>query len=341
MKQRFFTLLFSLAATLLPLNAQNSYNIIDRCGDIARDFGEWCRKNNVADHLSVGLNIGSTGLGLEVITPVTRWVNLRAGVDWLPHFGVPMTFDINTFTDGMPSGNFQEVQGLLYDLTGMEIDSKVTMNGTADMVNFKLLADIYPFQNNRHWHFTAGFYVGTATIAKAKNDRDEMPDLVALNIYNRAYNYFTTLENIYDVPLGGGIYMEPERVQYLQQRFRAYGHMGIHIGNFKDGTPYIMEPAPDGTVSAKAIVNHFKPYLGAGYSTSLDKSKRWNFSVDVGVLFWGGAPKVINHDYTTGRDINFTKDLIDIRGKAGDYINIVKALPVYPSLTLKFSYDIL
>ena len=304
------------------------------------NFTEWCKKNNVANHLSVGVEFGMAGIGFEVSTPVTRWVELRAGLDWFPHFKVPVTFDINTFADGMPSNQFSHVQELLYDLTGLTIDNEITMNGSTDMVNFKLLADVYPFQNNRHWHFTAGFYAGTATIAKMKNAKSEMPDLVALNIYNRAYEYFVNIENIYDVPIGGGIYMDPEQVAYYQQRFKAYGHMGIHIGDFKDGTPYIMEPAPDGTVSARAVVNHFKPYLGAGYSTWLDKDKKWKFSVDVGALFWGGAPSVINHDYKLDRDINFTKDLIDIEGKAGNYMRVVKALPVYPMVMVKFSYNI-
>ena len=135
--------------------------------------------------------------------------------------------------------------------------------------------------------------------------------------------------------------MDPDLVEELQEKFRQYGRMGIHIGDFKDGTPYIMEPSPDGMVSAKAYVNHFKPYLGAGYNTDIDRDGRWHFGVDLGVLFWGGAPDVINHDYTTGKDINFTKDLINVRGKVGSYVRAIKSFPVFPVLAVRFSYTIL
>ena len=301
---------------------------------------DWCRQKNVADKLQAGVSLSTMGLGLEIKTPVTRWVSLRLGVDWLPSIKVPMQFDLNTFADGVPTGSFSRVQEMLYEMTGIQMDETVIMKGRASMTNFKFMADVYPFQNNRHWHITAGFYAGTSKLADAINDYGEKPTLVGLNIYNRAYEYFTTLTDIFNVPLGGGAYLDPDLVEKLQERFLEYGRMGIQIGYFKDGTPYLMQPAPDGSISAKAFVNHFKPYFGVGYSTHLDSGGKFLFSIDAGAILWGGAPKVINHDWAEGRDINFTKDLVDIRGKVGTYIGIVKALPVYPSLAIRFSYNI-
>lgn len=305
------------------------------------DVKDWCKANGVANHLDVGVTVGSLGLGVEVKTPVTKWVNLRAGIDWVPRFKTPLNFNLNTYADGLPTGNFQKVSQMLYDMTGLEIDETVKMYGRGSMVNFKLLVDVFPVPSNRHWHVTAGFYAGTSQIGYAYNDIGEKPTLVALNIYNRGYEYFTNLESVFDVPLGGGIYMDPNYVRKIQRKFEQYGRMGIHIGDFKDGRPYIMEPSPDGTVTAKAFVNHFKPYLGAGYATDLDASGQWHLGVDLGVLFWGGAPNVINHDYRTGQDINFTKNLVNLRGKVGDYMKAIKAFPVYPVVAVRFSYSIL
>ena len=299
------------------------------------------RYNHVADALELGLSLSSMGLGLELQTPVTKWVNVRAGIDWMPRFNLPLSFDLNTYSGGVSTGNFNNVAERVYDLTGIEMDETVHMNGKGSMTNFKFMIDFFPVPENRHWHITAGFFAGTSMIAKAHNTYDEKPTLVGLNIYNRAYEYFTNLESVYDVPLGGGNYMDPEIVRDLQSKFREYGRMGIHIGDFKNGNPYIMDPAPDGTISAKAFVNHFKPYLGAGYSTDLDREKRWHFGVDVGAIFWGGAPKVINHDYNTGQDIDFTKDLVNIKGKVGKYVKTCKAFPVYPLVAIRFSYSIL
>lgn len=296
---------------------------------------KWLKDRHVADNLDVAFTVGTGGLGLEVATPVTRWASLRAGVEWMPSFHVPMNFDLTTISDGLPSDNFSEVQQMVYDLTGLEMDDKVKMIGKPSMVNFKLLVDVYPFQNNRHWHFTAGFYVGSHAVASAINDRDEMTTLVGLNIYNRAYDHFMNIKDIFDVSLGGENFMDPDEVEKLQEKFREYGRIGIHIGDFKDGSPYFMEPDSDGAVKAKAFANRFKPYLGFGYSGAIDKEKRWNVGVEAGAWFWGGAPDIILHD-----GVNMTKDLKNVRGRVGDYLRFIKALPVYPCVNFKISYTI-
>lgn len=303
---------------------------------LPKKIGSWCKEKQVANNLDVAFTLGTGGLGLEVATPVTRWARLRAGVEWMPSFNVPMNFNLTTFsTDGLPSDNFSDVQALVKRFTGLEMDDKVKMIGKPTMLDFKLLVDVFPFQNNKHWHFTTGFYIGGHSVAKARNDKSEMPTLVGLNIYNRLYTYFNGLteEDIFDVYIGGGNYLDPAQVVELQERFRRYGEIGIHIGDFKNGTPYYMKPDSDGSVSAKAFVNRFKPYLGFGYSGALDAAKRWNVGVEAGAIFWGGVPDVIAHD-----GVNMTKDLKNVRGKVGDYLKLIKALPVYPSVNFKISY---
>lgn len=330
-----------------PARLGNTYSHSDT---VAKPF---LSNHKIFNNLEVAVSLGSSGVGIELATPITRWARLRAGLDWLPSFNVPMNFGINTFSDGLPNGNFQRVQELVYELTGIEVDDEVKMLGKPNMLNFKFLIDIFPFQNNRHWHFTAGFYIGNHKIATAINDKSEKPTLVGLNIYNRAYEYFTNITDIFDVPIGGGNYMDPDEVEKLIDRFHHYGRMGMLIGYFnkdiidgegnivyKKNDPYIMEPAPDGSIRAKAYVNKFKPYVGFGYETALDKSQRWNLSIEAGAMFWGGFPAVINHDYHNNCDINMTKDLRNIRGKVGDYISFIKALPVFPVIGVKFSYTI-
>lgn len=351
MKRLTITLIFLLPLILSPLKAKAQSDSISLPKDNPWvNFTERCKEKNIFSHFDAGISLGSMGVGLEVKTPVTKWVDIRAGVDWLPRFSMPMYFDLDTYAAGMPTGNFNNVASMVYDLTGLKIDKTVNMTGKGSMVNFKFLVDFFPMPSNRHWHITAGFYAGTSKIAEAINTYDEKPTLVALNIYNRAYEYFTDPElSIFEVPLGGGAYLNPETVIKLIDRFERYGRMGIHVGDFshdvgdiyKENEPYIMEPAPDGTISAKALVNHFKPYVGFGYSTHLDKAHKWNIGVDLGALFWGGVPDVVQHDYSKNIDINFSKDLKNIRGKVGTYMNIVKDFPVYPVFALRISYSIL
>lgn len=316
--------------------SENSLNTNrDESAKLSKEEGplsdrSWFKRNHVFDGLDVAFTAGTAGLGLEVQTPVTRWANLRLGLDGMPQFKVPLDFEISTYAEGKVSNNFEKIKELMYKITGDEMHETVKMNCRPKMLNFKFLVDVYPFQNNRHWHFTAGFYLGSSRIASALNDADETNTLVAMNIYNRFYDRLEKY-GYEDEPIYGDVYLSKERYEELM----SYGRMGIHIGDFKDGRPYYMTPASNGTVSARAYANRFKPYLGFGYSGAIDKEKRWNVGVEAGVLFWGGAPQIILHD-----GVNMNKDLKNVKGKVGDYLDLVKALPVYPCVSFKLSYSI-
>lgn len=321
MSKRIVTIILFLGVIASAANAQLS---------------KWCKSNHVADNLDIAFTLGTGGMGLEAATPVTKWTKLRVGFEWIPSFKVPMNFNLTTFTsDGLPSDNFSHVQELVYRYTGLEMDNTVEMIAQPTLCSFKLLVDVFPFQQNRHWHFTAGFYIGGKSAAKVRNAHGEMPTLVGLNIYNRMYDYFTGLsdEDIFDVYIGGGNFLDPAEIVKMKERLERYGRIGIHVGDYKNGEPYYMEPDSDGTVKAKAFVNRFRPYLGFGYSGAIDAAKRWNVGVEAGAIFWGGAPDVIVHD-----GVNMTKELKNVRGKVGDYLDLVKALPVYPSINFKISY---
>ncbi|MDE6532257.1 MAG: hypothetical protein K2M27_01825 [Muribaculaceae bacterium] len=290
----------------------------------------WFKRNHVIDDLDVAFTAGTSGLGIELSTPVTKWTNVRVGFDGMPQFHLPIDFPISTYADGKVSDNFDKIKEMMYKITGDEMKEQVEMIGKPRMANFKFLVDVYPFQNNRHWHFTAGFYWGTSKIATALNNVESSSTLVAMNIYNRFYDRMKDYPYT-DEPFFGDVYLSEE----TYNEFMSYGRMGIHLGDFKDGKPYYMDPASNGTLSAKAFVNAFKPYLGFGYSGAIDAAKRWNVGVEAGVLFWGGAPQIILHD-----GVNMTKDLINVKGKVGDFLNLAKALPVFPSISFKISYSI-
>ena len=290
---------------------------------------DWCKANGVFTGLDAAFTLGTTGIGLELQTPVTKWTRLRLGFDGIPPVHVGMSFPISTYAEGKVEDNFDKIQKFMYDMTGDEMRDNVRMTGKPLMGNFKFLVDVFPFKN-RHWHLTAGFFLGPKKIASALNDKDDTNSLVAMNVYNRFYNRLK--EHGYDEePVFGDIYLSPETYKELM----TYGNVGVHLGDYKNGTPYYMYPAKNGTVSAKAYANAFKPYIGFGYSGAIDKEKRWNVGFEAGAMFWGGAPDVISHD-----GVNITKDLVNVRGKVGDYVDLMKGLAVYPAVSFKISYTI-
>lgn len=312
-------------------------------------------KHGVFNRIELAANIGTTGLGLEVASPVTEWAKLRVGVDFMPRFNIPLTFDLNSYVDGQLSDKFERIQEMMYDLSGLNIDREIKMDSKPTMTAMRLLVDVYPFRSNRHWHLTVGVFYGGNSFGTCLNRMNEMPSLLTLNMYNRMYDQYKEIptetaedfqsyiiDHPINLPILGDQYIDPdyddpENTEFWLfydkiKKFKSFGELGIHVGENKDGTPYMMMPDEEGTVSAKAKVWRFRPYLGFGYGGFVDMEKKWHVSFDAGVQYWGGAPKVTTHDGTV------LNDLVDLRGKVDTYMNLMKTLVVYPTLDFRIAY---
>ena len=58
-------------------------------------------------------------------------------------------------------------------------------------------------------------------------------------------------------------------------------------------------------------------------------------SFDLGAMFWGGTPDLYVHD-----GVNLTKDVENIGGQVGDYVDLFKVFKVYPVLQVRFTKTI-
>lgn len=331
---KYLAKLIAIACFLMPTTAYAQRHDTEYPNRL-RNLAEKMNEHGVFNTIEIAANIGTTGLGLEVASPMTEWTKLRVGFDWMPHFTIPMTFNLDSYVDGHISNKFDKIQDLMYQMSGMTIDKEIEMNSKPTMTTFRLLVDVYPFKNNRHWHFTAGFFIGGSSVGTSINKMQEMPSLLALNMYDRMYKGITAddfIDKITDEPIFGDVMLDPVVAEELQKKMLNLGQVGVHVGDYKNGDPYIMMPDKDGTVSAKAKVNRFRPYLGFGYGGNLSQDGKWQASFDAGLQFWGGVPKVITHDGTVLNDIN------NLRGKVNNYMKLMKAIPVYPLIDFRISY---
>ena len=175
---------------------------------------------------------------------------------------------------------------------------------------------------------------------------------MAVNIYNKLYEKAESGEPVYKGIFLGSDWLEYGRLgvrvgeyvdRYLTKNVVEYDEYGDYIGTHEEfildengnkiHEPYRMEPDKDCTVSAKVEVNSFKPYLGFGYGGRLLKNDdRYNISFDAGLMFWGGTPDIITHDGT-----NLSKDVINIGGKVGDYVDLIKGVKAFPVLNLRIT----
>lgn len=296
--------------------------------------------NTFLNNLDLSINMGSTGLGLDVATSIGNYVQVRAGFDYMPHFNYDMSFKVRVGdasdedydNDAIQKAKFDRLAKMLEQFTGYHVDNRIDMIGEPTFYNLKLLVDVFPFRRNKHWHFTGGFYVGPSKIAKARNTIEDMPSLMAVAIYNNLYDKIASGQDIifsiggYDIP----VFNDPE----LEDKILEYGRMGLYVGDMKaDHTPYMMEPDENNLARSIIKVNSFRPYLGFGYGGRLFKGDdTYKISFDCGMLMWGGTPQILTHDGT-----NLAKDVVNIRYKVGDYVDIIKVFKVYPVLQLKLT----
>ena len=107
------------------------------------------RQFGAFDHVSLGLSAGTPGIGFEVATPLSDYLALRAGYQFMPELSY------KTDVDYKNHGNTEQT----------EVEGKLKM-GTLNM-----LLDIYPAPSST-FHFTTGFYYGTSDeIVTAENTK--------------------------------------------------------------------------------------------------------------------------------------------------------------------------
>ena len=266
-------------------------------------------EKGILNHMDVGVNVGTVGIGIDVAMPVGDYVRVRAGYNYIPRFNFHSDFNIET-NNGNASNLWEKVGKIndklveynidlnapgfekykeMYDkFQSAELRDHVTMGLRPNVHQFKFLVDVMPFKTNKHWSFTAGFFVGPSNIGDACNLERETLILEGINAYNELYASYPN-EGIGNM----GVRLRPTNsIQTTDDPFYRYGLAGFNLGTFEDGTKAMMVPGEDATVRAEMKANKFRPYLGFGYNTHLSKDKKWNLNVDAGILFLCGAPCV-------------------------------------------------
>lgn len=302
------------------------------------------------NHLDASVTLGTTGIGFDVATPLGDYAQLRVGYSFMPSFHKSMYFGVQVGDTPESkydaNGNrvetkFEKMAGALNQITGYQVEDQVEMIGMPTYNNLKVLVDVFPLQKDKRWHVTAGFFLGPSRIAKAYNATEAMPTLMAVSIYNTMCDKtlasyeggwpYDPIISVGPFELGG-----TETVENLTERFIRYGRMGMHVGDYDNGTPYMMEPGDDGMVRAEVKANAFKPYFGLGYGGRLLRNNdKFHIAVDLGAMLWGGSPSIVTHE-----GVDLTKDVSNISGKVGDYVSLAKNFKLFPVFDVRFVYHI-
>lgn len=270
-----------------------------------KSLGSMMSKNNILNHLDVGVSVGTVGIGIDVAVPVTDYVRIRTGYHFMPRFNIHTNFPIETRNGSISkliskvgkidekleelgfdinSEGYEDYKEMLDKFRNVEQKDYVTVGMKPNLHQFKFLVDVMPFKRNRHWSLTAGFFIGSSTVGEACNLEKETLLLEGINAYNRVYAEYP------EKGINGAKLHEPDHGK--EDPFYRYGLAGFPLGYFSDGEKAMMVPGKDNSVHAEMEMGSFRPYLGLGYNTHLSRNKKWNLNVDAGVLFLTGKRKI-------------------------------------------------
>ncbi len=129
----------------------------------------------------------------------------------------------------------------------------------------------------------------------------------------------------------------------------------------RKGETAYLTPDENNMIKTDVSVNSVKPYVGLGYTLPLSKDKRTMISLDAGVIFWGGTPKVstyvsegVKPVYTTNSEtgktsmiykevyntVNLAEDVELYNDNFGDQVRKAKDYKVFPEVSIRFTQRI-
>ena len=260
-------------------------------------------------HLSIGLEAGTTGAGVELALPVvTDHLILKAGYNF-PNikFSANPKVDLSAFSSEINDyvNEAQFYLDMLPDkdkLQTMPSSTNVSTDAKINLGTAKAMLEYYPSKKSS-FHITAGVYVGTSS---------------QLATFDCA---IPELWSIYEADVA--IVNKPANKAALS----AAGVEDIPEAKFSmEGKSYKIT---DGTLNAGIKIAKARPYLGIGFGRSVPK-KHCACQVDLGV-WYHGKPQIESKNQVTysASDPDLGID-ISVLGKA----------VIYPQLSVRFIYRI-
>lgn len=122
---------------------------------------------DVCNHLSVGIEVGSPGIGVDAATTLGTHFQLRGGITVMP--------SIKFSNELMAESKYLDDYYYGYYTDYVDVEAKT------GFVNGKLLVDFFPSRNSS-FHLTVGAYFGGSKIVEAYNKEDG-----ALSDYRNIY----------------------------------------------------------------------------------------------------------------------------------------------------------
>ena len=114
-------------------------------------------QDGVFKHLGVGVGAGTNGISVELSTPITRWVQMRAGISMLPNFKLNTDADV---TYSLSSNGYTQ-----------DVDDTIDLGGAFGRTQGSIIFNIYPLPWGS-FYVAGGLYFGGNKLLKVKGHSD-------------------------------------------------------------------------------------------------------------------------------------------------------------------------
>lgn len=115
----------------------------------------------IANHVAVGVGVGTEGYGIDAAVPFTKYVQARVGVNFMPAISIK--------TDATVSGTE----------SGHDYSGEMRVKGKFSRTTFDVKFDAYPFANSSSFFVTAGFSVGGNDLMTITGHSDDLKSQIA------------------------------------------------------------------------------------------------------------------------------------------------------------------
>lgn len=293
---------------------------------------------NILNHLGAGIEVGTTGIGFEVATPVTDYLQVRAGLAIMPTIKIK-TFNVDVnLTDAQGNNMWEEAKANYQEMLELKPFLKPEDQANMDLVNekgwvnldapnqvdieskakiganFKFLIDFFPIKTSS-FHITAGFYAGKSQVFDAYTVGNE-GQFEALTFFDDNY---------------AGKTISTEGLPGGEKTFNFPDPISVTIGGEDKGENTFY---PNGRqMVGYTKVKGFKPYVGIGFGRAIPKKTRLAFACDLGVQFWS-TPKLFIEQKDGPKQV-ITDGISDDNG--GDIVKTISKITVYPCLNFRLT----
>lgn len=150
-----------LCALLLSCSTAMAGNVSEQAS------GSATNDNMLFNHWSVGLDVGTPGIGASVATTCTDYLQIRAGFAIFPKITYTRNLTLKDNQGNTPP-------------PALGLPQEVEVQGKAKMAHGMVLFSVYPFRSSKvPVAFTAGAYFGTSDVITLKNTQPFTPDQIS------------------------------------------------------------------------------------------------------------------------------------------------------------------